>query len=93
MDDGILDALHRDLKQVGISSIGIMHIYLPSFGPIQPAELGGKVFSCRVVVARWALIIGEVFGDRLLGQFVFKEINLVEEQDDRRALEPRETHY
>lgn len=92
LDDRVLDTLHRDLQQIRVGCVGEVHVYLSPFGTVEPSEFVGKVLRCRTVVIVGSCVIGEVIFDRLARQLLLEEIDLVEKEDDRRLLEPRETH-
>ena len=65
-----------------------MHVDLPSLCPIQPLELGREEPRCRRRIVVLAVVVGKVVADRLLNQFLFEEVHLIEEEDDRRLFEP-----
>ena len=64
--NGILHALHRDLEQIRVCSVGEMHIDFAAGRTIEASKLGYEVLGSSFVIVVSAGIIGEKLAYGLL---------------------------
>ncbi len=82
LDDGILHARHGKLEEVRVGCIRKMYIDLAIYGSIETLEFVGEVVCCGLEIVGCSGVVGEVVADWFLGDLLFEEIGLVEEEDD-----------
>lgn len=88
LDNHILHAVHSDLQEVCVCRVGGMRIDFLARVPIQAAELLVEK-PARGLQVRWiAGVFGEVLGDRVRGELIPEQVDLIEKEDDGRSQEP-----
>lgn len=88
LNNHVLYRIHCCLQQRRIGSIRVMDIDLTIGNPVDAPEPVCKVSGCRIEVRVGAIVVREMVGDRRNMQLSLEQIDLVQEQDDRFALEP-----
>lgn len=89
MDDHVLNRGHRNLQQIGISSVREMRVDFSTRTSIQRNEFVHEVLACLLCIGGIAVEVREaVLGDGAVGDFRLEEIHLIQEKDQGRVLEP-----
>lgn len=88
LDDHILYRLHGSLQQSGVCGVGSMDVDLTIGDAVYTAESVGKVSYSSIKVGVGARVIREVFRNGRNLELSPEQIHLIQEEDDRLALEP-----
>ena len=92
LDNGVLHALHGDGEQIGVGGVREVNIDFAVLGPVETTKLVGKIFGRRIVIFVAPRVVREIVTNGLFREFFLEKINLVQEEDYRRPLEPGEAH-
>lgn len=88
LDNHILDRVHGRFEQGRVGSVCIMNVDFTIRDPVDPTESVRKISCGCVEIGIGTGVIREVLRYRGNGEFPLEKIDLIEEQDDRLALEP-----
>lgn len=88
LDDHVLDALHGDLEEVRVGSVGEVDVDFLLAVAVEVAELIGEELASSVEIIVRSLEIGEVVFNRTDFELLLEEVDFVEKEDDRGTLEP-----
>ncbi len=93
MNDHVLNTLHSNLQKVGVGGVGEVDVNFLLAVAVQVAELIGKELAGGIEVIVRSLEVREVVPNRTQFELLLEEVDFVEEEDDRGALEPRGVDY
>lgn len=82
LDYSVLYTLHRNVQKIRVRSVRVVYVNFSAFCPIQATKLIGKVSRSRIEILIRPCVVWEKVADWLVGQFLFKKVHLVKEEDD-----------
>lgn len=87
--DHVLYGSHCNLEKIGIGSVCKMAINFTSRASVQGNKFVHEIFGCLLPACSISLEIRESeFGNGAVTNLCFKQVDLVQEEDQRRVFEP-----